>query len=126
MKIQYQMKQLLAETPGLNLIAFGDLSSGLILNWTAKAPCPREVLDLLGDEAVAGFAMLQPISPPPGTYSTLFGGSVIHFTERESRIFARPAANSDDVICMVGEPGAQLEALLRSAVALADHFAAPE
>ena len=120
MKIQDQLKQTLDTTPDLNLVAFGDLSSGLILNWSARTPCPREVLDLLGEKAAACFALL-----PSGTVTSGSGATVIHFTERESRIFARHPAGPDDVICAVSAPGAPLEPLLRATSQLATVIAGP-
>ena len=120
------MKRLLDETSDLNLVAFGDLSSGLILNWSAKAACPREVLDLLGEKAAACFALFRPLSFPPGTDKAVFGASVIHFNEQRTRIFARQATTTDEVICAVAEPGAPLEPLLQSAIALANQMERPE
>jgi hypothetical protein len=123
MKVQDQLKQTLDATPDLSLVAFGDLSSGLILNWSAKTPCPREVLDLLGEKAAACFAVLHGAALPPGAAP---GAALVHFTEQESHIFARHPANADDVICAVAEPGARLEPLLRSATDLAARLAVPE
>ena len=47
MQIQDHLDQLLNDAPGCSLATFGDLSSGLILKWSAPSPCPREVLDQL-------------------------------------------------------------------------------
>lgn len=115
MKIQDQMQRMLDKTPDCNLVAFGDLSSGLVLNWCAKTPTPRETLDLLGETSAACFALLGP--------QATFAATVIHFTERESHVFARHAANPDDVICAVLAPGTALEPLLRATQALADRIA---
>ena len=123
MKIQDQMKRTLDGSPDVNLVAFGDLSSGLILNWCAKASTPREVVDLLGEKAAACFALLRPDALLPEANAATFGASVIHFTERGSHIFARKPANADDVICAVCEPGARLAPLLQSTIALADKIA---
>lgn len=123
MKIQDQMKRTLDGSPDLNLVAFGDLSSGLILNWCSKAPTPREVVDLLGEKAAACFALLGPEALLPEADRATFGASVIHFTERGSHIFARLPANADDVICAVCEPGARLAPLLQSTIALAEKIA---
>ena len=123
MKIQDQMKQVLDETPDLKLVGFGDLSSALILNWSAKAATPREVVDLLGEKAAACFALFRPELLPAEANSAVFGASVIHFTERASHVFARQLGNADDVICAGCEPGAPLEPLLHSALALAEKIA---
>lgn len=107
MTLQDQMKQMLDTAPGVALVALGDLSSSLILNWTGKTHVPREVLDLLGEEATKAFALL---GKAPGL--TADTAALVHFTERESRIFVRCAEGSDDVICAVCEPGADLSPLL--------------
>ena len=57
MQIQAGMKRLLDETPGMKLVAFGDLSSGLILHSASKEPCQREVLDLLCEKAIDCFSL---------------------------------------------------------------------
>ncbi|MEO6301162.1 MAG: hypothetical protein ABIV25_16015 [Paracoccaceae bacterium] len=126
MKVQDQVKRLLDETPDLRLVAFGDLSSGLILNWSAKSACPREVLDLLGEKAAACFALLNSDALPPEADPTKFGTSVIQFSEQGSSIFVRQSASSDDVICAVCEAGAGLGTLMHSATLLADMIAGAE
>ena len=122
MKLPDQMRHFLDQTPDVSTVAFGDLSSGLVLNWCSKAAPPREVVDLLGEKAAACFALLHQSAQLPEA-SSAFGASVIHFTERGSQIFARQAATPDDVICVVCEPGARLEPLLASTIALADKIA---
>ena len=119
MTIQHQLDRFVDEAPDCSLVAFGDLSSGLILNWSSQTLCPREVLDLLGQKAVECFALLQVDELPPNTDQTEFGASVIHFTERGVQIFARHPANSDEVICAVCSWDAQLEPLLESVIDLA-------
>lgn len=120
------MRQLLDGTPDINMVAFADISSGLILNWCSKASTPREVVDLAGERAVDCFALFGSAALLPGVTVATFGASVIHFTERGSHIFARHPAAAADVICAVCEGGARLEPLLRSAIALAEKIAAPK
>ncbi len=116
MKVQDEMKRFLADTPGIDLVAFGDLSSGLILNSASNTACPREVLDLLGEKAAACFALLHAQGlPQAAAHAT----SVIHFSQTGSRVFARPSATADDVLCAVAEPGARLEPLLHATTGLA-------
>lgn len=122
MNVQGQMKRLLDESADINLIAFSDLSSGLVLNWCSKSPLPREVVDLLGEKATACFALFRPETQESGANSVSFAASLIHFTERGAHVFARHPANADDVICAVCEPGARLEPLLQSTIALADRI----
>lgn len=126
MTLQDRMKRLLDDTPGLNLVAFGDLSSGLVLNSVSKTACPREVLDLLCEKAVDCFAMLGPdaLSSPddPG----IFGRAVIHFDERGTQVFARQPANPDDVICAMCEPGTALEPMLQATLDLASKVGGPQ
>jgi hypothetical protein len=119
MQIQGEMKRLLDEVPGLHLVAFGDLSSGLILDSVAKTAFPREVLDLLGEKAVECFAMLRQVALPDDADPAVFGASVIHFSERGARIFARHQGAADDVICAICDPGVELEPLLQSVSGLA-------
>lgn len=119
MQIQGEMKRLLEEFPGLNLVAFGDLSSGLVLDSAARTAFPREVLDLLGEKAVACFSMLRQDAGPAQADPAVFGASVIHFSERGSRVFARHPDAADDVICAIADPGVELEPLLQSISGLA-------
>ena len=119
MTIQDQMKGLLDQTPDIALLAFGDLSSGLILNWSARTHCQREVLDLLADQAAKCFAVLG----RDAQNRTKTVTSMIHFTEHGTQIFARATSAADDAICAVCEPGAELEPLFHAACALADEIA---
>jgi len=129
MTLQDQMNRLLDDAPDISLLAFGDLSSGLILNWAARAPCPREGLDLLGEQAARCFALMG----RDRLDGAVAGPSMIHFTEHETRIFVRVGtgpddagphdAGSDDVICAVCDAGAELEPLFLAAADLADKIA---
>lgn len=112
MAIQDHLKQFLTEAPDIDLVAFGDLSSGLILNWASTSPCPREILDLLGEQATKCLALLDKPALQPHLDSTLAGASMIRFTEQESQIFTRLSATSDDVLCAVCGPGVTLAPLL--------------
>lgn len=125
MTIQTGLKRLLDETPGVTLVAFGDLSSGLILDTAAKAACPREVLDLLCEKAIDCFALLGPDARPVTGDNAIFGKAVIHFDDRGLQVFARQPENPDDVICAITDPGGGLEQVLQSTLALAREMAAP-
>jgi hypothetical protein len=121
MTIQDHLKRLLDETPDINLVAFGDLSSGLILNWAATTARPREALDLLGEQAVKCLALVggEPLAPGPDRDRDGTGRAVIRFTEHETQIFTRLTPGSEDVLCAVCEPGAELEPLLEASETLA-------
>lgn len=120
MKLQDVMKDFLDQTPGLDLVAYGDLSSGLILNSASKVACPRERLDLLGEKAAICFGLA-----PKG--AGVVGNSwALHFSERETQVFARQPETSDEVICAVCQPGTALQPLLIAAIDLAGRMAGPE
>ena len=119
MTVQDQLKRLLDQTPDISLVEFGDLSSGLILNWAARRSCPREVLDLLGQQAVGCLGLLGTESLLPDQAASGAGALMIHFTEQETHIFTRQALDSDDVLCTVCEPGAELEPLCQVSAGLA-------
>jgi hypothetical protein len=119
MIIQDHLKQFLDEAPDINLAAFGDLSSGLILNWASTAPCPREVLDLLGEHAGKCLGLLDKPALLPHLDSSVAGASMVRFTEQESQIFTRLSPGSDDFLCTVCEPGAELAPLLHLSSELA-------
>lgn len=120
------MKRLLDETPGMKLVAFGDLSSGLILHSAAKEPCQREVLDLLCEKAIDCFSLLHDKAQRSGGDRNAFGHSVIHFSERGSQVFARQPGNTEDVICAICDPGADLEHMLRATLDLACKIDGPK
>lgn len=124
MRVQDRMKRLVEETPDVRLVAFCDVSSGLILDWAARSACPREVLDQMGEKAAACLAMLARHRPQAG--HGLFGSAAIQFNESGARIFARTDAQSEDVICVECDPGAPLEARLQAARGLAGKVAVPE
>ena len=125
MTIQTGMKRLLDEVPGVNLVAFGDLSSGLILNTAAKTACPREVLDRLCEKAIDCFAMLGPDALPAPGEDVIFGKAMIYFDDRGLQVFARQPESPDDVICAVCDPGSGIDAILQSVLDLASAVAGP-
>jgi hypothetical protein len=116
MKIQDRMQQGLAATPGFALLAFGDLTSGLILNWAARTRHPREVLDRLGERAAASMALAGADWPDDLAAPGL---TLVRFTETGSEIFVRPGPASEDVLCAVCAPGTALDPLIRAAADLA-------
>ena len=120
------MARFLDATPGLDLVAYGDLSSGLILNSASRTTCRREVLDVIGEKASACFTRLYPDSLARAAEASHAAASVIHFTERGAQIFARPPGNAEEVICAVCTPGADLQPLLAAVVELAGKLAGPE
>ncbi|MEO8242395.1 MAG: hypothetical protein ABI832_08775 [bacterium] len=126
MKIQDQMQRFLDDSPNLEVAAFGDLSSGLILSSASSTLVPREVLNLLGEKAAECMAFLgrQHLAPAGG--SADIGNSIIHFTEEKCEVFARGSAASNDVICAVCDGSAGLKPLMRKALALSNQIAGPE
>jgi hypothetical protein len=126
MTLQDQMNGVLDATPGIGVLAYGDLSSGLILKSASTAPCPREVLDLLGERAATSFSRLFPELLVRTAQTSGSPASIIHFTERNAQIFARSLANPEDVVCAVCDPGADLQPLLLAVQVLADRVAGPE
>lgn len=123
MSLQHALKDTLERTPGLDLVAFGDLSSGVILNTASWEACPREVLDLVAERAASGFGALGALTLPEGCAGEAFGTSVIHFTESRTEIFARQPQAPDDVICALAKPGTPVLPALRASIGLAYHLA---
>ena len=123
MKVQGRLDQTLKATQDMSLVAFGDLTTGMILNWAARNPCPREVLDLLGEKAAESFALIAAAGTPAGADPAWFGVDIVHFTETAIEVFARAPESDEDVICAVGTPGAQIEPLVHAAGDLADAIA---
>lgn len=119
MGLQDRLRDLLDTTGDLSLVALGDLSSGLILDWAAREPCPREVLDRLGERAAAGFARLDGAAPPEAADPAVWGRALIRFSEAGAEVFARDARGSDDVLCATLAPGAALEPALARITRLA-------
>ncbi len=123
MKIQDALNETLEKTPSLELVAFGDLSTGLILNSASRAACPREVLDLIAERAAAGFSQLNAAALPTGSNAEAYGTTVIYFTERNAEIFARHPEAAEDVVCAVCRPGTPLLPALRAGLRLAYRIA---
>lgn len=124
MKPQERMRALVQNAPDVGVVAYCDLSSGLVLDWAARTSCPREVLDQMGEKAAACLAMLTRHQPQAG--HGLFGSAAIQFNETGARIYARTDPRSEDVICVECGPGAPLESRLRAARDLAGKLADPE
>ncbi len=121
MGVQDQLDLALRQTADCDLIAFGDLSSGLILKWSAAQPCAREVLDRLGETALATLAMIGPgTALDPGDSASEV---VLGFGETRLAVFARDGREPDDVICLAARPGASVEPLLAAAQGLARRLA---
>lgn len=124
--LQDQMKRFLDATPGISLLAYGDLSSGLILNSASRVACPREVLDLIGEKVTSSFSRLYPESLARAAEASGSSASIIHFTERSAQIFARLPGDADEVICAVCDSGVDLQPLLGAVQDLAGSLAGPE
>ena len=126
MTLQDQMKRFLDVTPGIDILAYGDLSSGLILNSASRSACPREVLDLIGEKATACFSQLYPDSLARANEASGSDATILHFTERDMQIFVRTPGNVEEVICAVCSPGAELKPLLGAVQDLVGRLAVPE
>lgn len=124
MTLQDRFQEALATATDVSLLALGDLSSGLILDWAAREPCPREVLDLLGERAAAAFARLDAMDPPEAADPAVWGREMIRFSEAGSEVCARDPRNGDDVLCATLAPGAALEPALARITRLARELAA--
>ena len=123
MTIQGHLDHFLQEYPDVSLVAFGDLASGLVLKWSAKAHCPRETLDLMGAKAASGFDTFADLMLSPGEVGSAEGAFIMHFTETSLHISARRADNSEDLVCVACAPGSQIEPLVSAAMTLADRIA---
>ena len=123
MKVQDHLDQTLEATADFTLVAFGDLTTGMILNWSSRTQCPREVMDLLGETAAASFSLLDRAGVPPGADPAQFGAELLHVTETGTEVFARSPAGTEDVVCAVGKQGAPIAPLLDVAAGLSRKIA---
>ena len=114
MKIQDHLDQTLEATQDLSLVAFGDLTTGMILNWSSRNHLPREVLDLLGEKAAESFALVVAAGMPEGADPDWFAADLVHVTETATHVFSRGADSDEDVVCAEATAGAPIEPLLRA------------
>lgn len=123
MTIQAFLDDLLDQTPGCTLTAFGDLSSKLILRSSTTAPVKREKLDQLCEAAEKSFAILdavkQETAPSPGGDTQ----SVICFSSLDAKTFARCGEDLTDLTCTVTGPGHSLRTSLQNTQKVADQIA---
>src|SRR6056297_882434 len=83
---------------GCSLVSFGDLQAALALRTSSAAPCPRERLDEIFAQAVAGFAAADRLAAEAEPVGDLFV-----LTPSDVRVFVRSLRNPADVVCAVGE-----------------------
>lgn len=126
MQIQDHLDQLLNDAPGCSLATYGDLSSGLILKWSAPSPCPREVLDQLSEQSAGCFALLDPALLPEGIPAPEYGRAVMAFTDRVTRVFARSAEAPDDIVGAVFAPQTDANVALDLTREAAEKLASPQ
>ena len=126
MQIQDHLDQLLNDAPGSSLATFGDLSSGLILKWSAQSPCPREVLDQLAEQSAGCFGLLDPALLPEGIPAPDYGRAMIAFTDRATRVFARSTEAPDDIVGAVFAPQIDGNAALTLTGEAAERLASPQ
>lgn len=119
MRIKDALQATLAATPGIDLLSYDDLSSGLALTACARGPCGREVLDRLAERAVGGFALLAGTPLPPGVEAGAFGSCLIRFGPGGAEIHARNPAAPDEAVSAACDPAAPLLPSVRAALALA-------
>lgn len=123
MSLAAALKHTLEKTPGIERMAFGDLSSGLVLMSEGRTACPREVLDLVSERSSSGFALLIGTPLPEAVSAEAFGTCVIHFTERSAEVHARAPAAPNDVVSAVCSPGTPLLPAVRAGLGLACRLA---
>mgnify|MGYP001595256999 CR=1 FL=1 len=116
MTIQDDLDQLRAQTPGCELSAFGDLSSSLILRFSAESRMPREKLDQLCTRAERGFGVLE-------LAKEFHTERVISFSESHTEVFARAMVSPDDIVCMAMEAGHDIETAAQAAQKLVQRYA---
>jgi len=110
MDVTKALDTLRAEAPGCALVAFTDLSTGLVLSSSAAGAVGQEELDVLalaaqdvllgtvGEGAQALFA--GGTEMPPGTGITL--------TRKEARVYLRSPAGGFEALACLCAPGADL------------------
>lgn len=101
MTVQDKLDQLRQKAAGSRLTAFGDLSSRLILRYSARDALPREELDRLCERAIGTFEKGDAIADHlPQEFGALHH-CVINFTSKETALFARVPTEPDDVTVAV-------------------------
>ncbi len=115
MTLAAQLDGALQPGHGLRLAAFGDRSSGLVLQWRARGACPREELDLLGARAADALGLAD---------ACLGEGAaapwVLRFTDQHCEVFAACPPDPENFVALRAEPGRRVASVLAAAQELAD------
>lgn len=123
MRIKEALEATLAATPGIELLSYDDLSSGLALTSCARGPCGREALDRLAAGAVDGFALVAGTPLPPGADGSAFGSCLIRFGPGGAEVHARSPAAPDEAVSALCVPGTPLLPAVRATLGLAFRLA---
>jgi hypothetical protein len=104
-----------SEVAGCELVAYGDLGSGLILRSSSHQPCPRERLDALCDAAAVQLrgARCQQLAGQSGAPPRL----AVTMTRDETRIFVATGVAGTaeyDMLCSVSDGRADVTAGIRA------------
>jgi len=98
---------------GCSLVSFGDLQTALALRTSSAAPCPRERLDEIFAQAVAGFEAADRLTGEAGAVGDLFV-----LTPGDVRVFVRSVRNAADVVCAVSDSPDEIDAMIARARAV--------
>ncbi|MGQ0611124.1 MAG: hypothetical protein ACT4N9_08480 [Paracoccaceae bacterium] len=126
MRISEAFQAALAATPGVDLLSYDDLSSGLALTACGRGSCGREELDRLAARAVEGFALVAGTPLPPGVDAGAFGSCLIGFGPGGAEVYARSPAAPGEAVSARCVPGTPLLPSVRAVLGLAFRLAEGE
>ncbi len=126
MTIAEQIDSLRMSLPGCSLVAFGDVTTQLVLRSSQTRPIRREHLDQLCAEAGDCFSVIEAArtasqetqaGPESHVEAVVLAGS-------EGRIFVKSGRNESDFLCLVCERPFRATAIIASASETLDKIAA--
>lgn len=115
MSLSDRLDEMRAGIAGCSLVSFGDLQTSLALRTSSAAPCPRERLDEIFAQAVAGFAAADRLAAEAEPVGDLFV-----LTPWDVRVFVRSRRNGADVICALGDRTDEIGAMTARARIILD------
>lgn len=110
MSIQTELDVLRKAQPRCRMTVFGDLASRLILRSSTSEPCPREILNALGNSISSSATLIDSAPVPEASKSVTYGQSFAVFTPHDTIVCARADGKRDDVVGALLEPAQDIDA----------------
>lgn len=98
-----------SDLPGCRLVAFGDVSTRLVLRASHGPEVRREHLDRLCDEAAACFSMADAAETRPDD-----AREALVLTHRDLRVYVRSSENRADFLCIQCDPDCDTDLVIRT------------